>query len=178
MKYLLKHKVTGEEHLCDKVVIDGFDYYVSDELIKDVKLHYGKWQIENKTILNKFPTYLTDLSSCRLVISTNNPNIDLPQVIDEVVYEAYKAVGEDIPYNELLVTAWCDGYSKSKEETSFSEQDMIEFNEWYCNDFLNDIIGLNGREKMEKYQHLKNKGVTKELLEIWKQQRPKTIWYE
>lgn len=25
MKYKLIHKATGEEHLCDKVTIDGFD---------------------------------------------------------------------------------------------------------------------------------------------------------
>ena len=31
MKYKLISKTTGEEHLCDKVTIDGFDYYVSDE---------------------------------------------------------------------------------------------------------------------------------------------------
>ena len=31
-KYKLINKQTGEEHLCDKVVIDGWDYYVSDEL--------------------------------------------------------------------------------------------------------------------------------------------------
>jgi len=33
MKYRLINKQTGEEHLCDKVTIDGFDYYVSDDKI-------------------------------------------------------------------------------------------------------------------------------------------------
>lgn len=33
MKYKLINKTTGEEHLCDKVIIEGFDYYVSDEKI-------------------------------------------------------------------------------------------------------------------------------------------------
>ena len=31
MKYKLISKTTDEEHLCDKVTIDGFDYYVNDE---------------------------------------------------------------------------------------------------------------------------------------------------
>ena len=30
-KYKLINTTTKEEHLCDKVTIDGFDYYVSDE---------------------------------------------------------------------------------------------------------------------------------------------------
>jgi len=30
MKYKLINAQTKEEHLCDKVTIDGFDYYVSD----------------------------------------------------------------------------------------------------------------------------------------------------
>ena len=29
MKYKLTNKQTNEENLCDKVTIDGFDYYVS-----------------------------------------------------------------------------------------------------------------------------------------------------
>lgn len=32
MKYKLINKTTSEEHLCDKVTIDGFDYYLSDEI--------------------------------------------------------------------------------------------------------------------------------------------------
>ena len=34
MKYKLINQKTKEEHLCDKVTIDGFDYYASDELPK------------------------------------------------------------------------------------------------------------------------------------------------
>jgi len=33
MKYKLINKQTGEEHLCNKVTIDGFNYYVSDEKV-------------------------------------------------------------------------------------------------------------------------------------------------
>ena len=33
MKYLLKQNKEDKGILCDKVTIDGFDYYVSDEKI-------------------------------------------------------------------------------------------------------------------------------------------------
>jgi hypothetical protein len=33
MKYKLINNKTKEEHLCEKVTIDGFDYYVSNEKI-------------------------------------------------------------------------------------------------------------------------------------------------
>lgn len=46
MKYKLINTITKEEHLCDKVTIDEFDYYVSDKVIKDVRPYHGKWQIE------------------------------------------------------------------------------------------------------------------------------------
>lgn len=184
MKYLLKNKTTGEEHLCEKVVIDGFEYYITDKITS----------IGEKSILQLegfTPMILTHFEECepdyegKKIIATNNPNIDLPQVIDEVVYEAYKAVGEDIAYNDLLVTAWCDGYSKAKEETPFSEEDMLDFLKWVekshywksTDKRFPQTVGLwttniNGNFPVEQGK------TTKELLEIWKQQRPKTIWYE
>ena len=50
-------------------------YITSDEEIKDVRPHNGKWQLEKGQILNKFPDYLTDLSECKLVILTTDPEL-------------------------------------------------------------------------------------------------------
>ena len=50
-------------------------YITSDEEIKDVRPHKGKWQLEKEQILNKFPNYLTDLSECKLVIMTTDPDL-------------------------------------------------------------------------------------------------------
>jgi hypothetical protein len=60
-------------------------YITSDELIKDVRPYKGKWQLEQGEILNKFPTYLTDLSECKLVIMTTDPDLieDGVQPIDD-----------------------------------------------------------------------------------------------
>ena len=60
-------------------------YITSDEEIKDVRPHKGKWQLEKGEILNKFPNYLTDLSECKLVIMTTDPDLiaDGVQAIDD-----------------------------------------------------------------------------------------------
>ena len=60
-------------------------YITSDEEIKDVRPHKGKWQLETGQILNKFPNYLTDLSECKLVIMTTDQDLikDGVQAIDD-----------------------------------------------------------------------------------------------
>ena len=50
-------------------------YITSDEEIKDVRPNKGKWQLEKGNILNKLPTYLTDLSECKLVIMTTDQDL-------------------------------------------------------------------------------------------------------
>ena len=56
--------------------LDGVNIYItSDEEIKDVRPHKGKWQLETGQILNKFPNYLTDLSECKLVIMTTDQDL-------------------------------------------------------------------------------------------------------
>jgi hypothetical protein len=64
-------------------------YITSDEEIKDVRPHKGKWQLEKGQILNKFPNYLTDLSECKLVILTTDPDLikDGVQAIDDEFLE-------------------------------------------------------------------------------------------
>jgi hypothetical protein len=64
-------------------------YITSDELIKDVRPYKGKWQLEQGEILNKFPTYLTDLSECKLVIMTTDQDLinDGVQAIDDEFLE-------------------------------------------------------------------------------------------
>jgi hypothetical protein len=50
-------------------------YITSDEEIRDLRPHKGKWHLEKEQILNKFPNYLTDLSECKLIILTTDPNL-------------------------------------------------------------------------------------------------------
>jgi hypothetical protein len=60
-------------------------YITSDEEIKDVRPNKGKWHLEKGNVLNKFPDYLTDLSECKLVIMTTDPQLiaDGVQAIDD-----------------------------------------------------------------------------------------------
>jgi len=64
-------------------------YITSNEEIKDVRPHKGKWHLEKENILNMFPDYLTDLSDCKLVIMTTDQDLikDGIQAIDDEFLE-------------------------------------------------------------------------------------------
>jgi len=81
------HLITKEQEGAD--VLHQYLYITSDEEIKDVRPHKGKWQLEKGQILNKFPNYLTDLSECKLVIMTTDPELiaDGVQPIDNEFLE-------------------------------------------------------------------------------------------
>ena len=178
MTYKLINKITNEEHICSKVVIDGYDYYVSDEtVIEGLFISMGN----NGNSLLYHTNEILPASCSKKVIATNNPNIDIPQILEEPNETLIHQIAADLGYRMLpddLEEGIKAGYKESQETHPFSEEDMIEFNEWYYNSFLDDLIGLNGREVMNKYQHLKNKGITKEVIQIWKEQRIKTIYYD
>lgn len=175
---LIDVREQNTEHLCDKVTIDGFDYYVSGEIIKDVRQYKGKWQIEKGYILNKFPTYLTDLSDCRLITATTNPNIDIPKVVDEVERmafdfyenvkkEYYSNVGQKVqlPKTNKEFQAMGDGfivgYNKSQETHPFNEKD-VRF-----------MLSEAFKASQEGYQI-----TTDEIIQIWKEQQPKKVYYD
>ena len=170
MKYRLINKQTKEEHLCDKVTIDGFDYYVSDDFkVGDkvkLKSDINVGQVVDD--LNK------DWSSYWFnPIATNNPNIDIPKVVDEVrrfaeefsrIYSQYYYQQQDFE-NGII-----QGYNKSQETHPYSE----DFFDWIDKEEIPREEG-----KWIKYFNGKdNYLTTKELLQIWKDQRIKTIYYE
>ena len=64
-------------------------YITSDEEIRDLRPHKGKWHLEKEQILNKFPDYLTDLSECKLIILTTDQDLikDGVQAIDDEFLE-------------------------------------------------------------------------------------------
>jgi hypothetical protein len=89
-------------------------YITSDEEIKDVRPHKGKWQLEKGQILNKFPNYLTDLSECKLVILTTDQDLikDGVQAIDDTFLEWFvknpscEEVEVDKNWNYPLDKSW------------------------------------------------------------------------
>lgn len=137
MKYKLINKQTKEEHLCEKVTTDGFDYYVSDA--------YGK-----------------------PAIATNNPNIDIPKVVDEIEIKVDEILNKELPnFTPYHRRSFFLGYDKSQETHPFSEEDMIEFGDWVRN---NPYI-WNYPDKFN------DKRTTKELFQLWKEQKLKTLYY-
>lgn len=54
-----------------------------DTRITDVRPFKDKWHLEKGLIINKFPTYLTDLSECQLIIAAS-PELNLEGVLNIV----------------------------------------------------------------------------------------------
>lgn len=151
-KYKLINKKTGEEHLCDKVIIDEFDEY---------------WEQSQK---EKGGTF-------KRRIATNNPNIDLPKVVDEVKdlakVDAIGIFGNDFSLASLAHQIEFERvYNKSQETHPFSVEDMIAFANWL---FLWQQNSIGEWKHQNKNQVFKT---TQELLQLWQSQQPKVIYYE
>ena len=150
--YKLINKQTGEEHICQKVTIDGFDYYVSDE-----KVHFGYvWN----SILEQVETMFEEKTfhnSLKGIIATTNHSLMCPKVVDEVERLANQKA---LPH---LRAVFIEGYNKSQETHPFTEEDMIEFANFH---FRQEFNATPITTK-----------TTKELFEIWKEQQPKIVYY-
>lgn len=170
MKYKLINKTTNETHVCDKVIIDGFDYYVKEDLVKEDEFFLmGNEIIQNSSLL-------TDewcKSKQPKVIACNYLSTDIPKVVTEEPYEILIPFPNELKMRdgrEILnwqngwVDGHLDGYTKSQETHSFTEYDMLKFAVFVGN----------------YYADIHNKVVsTKELLEIWKSTHQiKTLYYE
>ena len=182
MKYLLKNNKTKEETICEKVKIDGFEYYISDEIPNknmyfihktnaDCSLHKC---IDIPHLTNIFADNDVNYMSiyCKKVIATNNPNIDIPKIINEFENlaeqdadkcEYYKHPNSDNGYYDH-VEGFKAGYNKAKETYHFTVQDMLDFGKYCINNQL-------CKEENRYYQYW-------ELLQIFKEQQIKTIYYE
>lgn len=178
MKYRLIDKTTGIETLCVKVTIEGFDYYVSDE--KATEGFYGYINFQGGNI-KKVGKYFAD--DWKKVIATNNPNIDVPKVVDEVEELAHEYFAQERfnweqenpnglkspqplveQYNKTFTPLYKAGYNKSQETHPFSEEDMIDFAEFYFREEFNSTM-----------QDCKS---SKEILRLWNEQQPKIVYYE
>lgn len=178
MKYKLINSVTKKETICDKVTIDGFDYYINND--KLIPNYYVFDPIGNRITKIHLVSKKGENFGAKKVIATTNPNIDIPKVIDEVERLASDVVNN----NPSLITdrekiscfaGWIDGYLKSKKTHSNSDEDLIEFAE-----FVAKYTDKNKNHKGEVL-HAKSKydGAerTTDLLQLWKEQKPKIVYY-
>ena len=184
MKFKLINTKTNEEALCEKVTIGSFDYYVSDELpqkndkiLCDERNHITenpKYKIRTcKSIVNDWiMTFEIDGQGenpnwTKKIIATNNPNIDISKVVDEVVsFEGAKDL-----------SSFVRGYTKAKENYQFTEEDMIEFAVWKDKNKFS-VISTKEDWVSELLEYSGCVYTTKELLQLWKEQQPKIVYYE
>jgi hypothetical protein len=113
------------------IYTDDYALIVSDEHIKDVRPHKGKYHLEDGLTINKFPDYLTDLGACKLIIAhrplTDAPILEgvplLPEFSqeDDVVELALKTY----PFGNSERNALITGYNKAKETYKYTEDDLI-----------------------------------------------------
>lgn len=76
MKYLLKNKNTGEEQLCEKVVVDGFDYYVINQIPFIGEKSILQVESFKPMILTHFEECEPDYEGKKIIATNNNnPNI-------------------------------------------------------------------------------------------------------
>lgn len=90
-------------------------YLTSDEEIKDVRPHKGKWQLEKSQILNKFPNYLTDLSECKLIIMTTDQDL-IKDGVQEIDNEFLEWIIKNPSCESVEVTYNYEKYLETIEE--------------------------------------------------------------
>ena len=160
MKHKLINIETKETHLCEKIEIDGFDYYCIKNPLQYLQIENGSWIMTfEKDGQGENPSYT------KKVIATTNPNIDCAKVVDEVEYLALSYEMSFIDDDGTTIVDFKEGYNKAKETYSNSDEDMIEFAEWLDNN------------KQQREYHPMSCMSHKELLQLFKQQQPKTIYF-
>jgi hypothetical protein len=84
MKNILIHTKTKEEHLCNKITANGFDYYVSDEIPNDMDYYFAYSKFQDKYIIGQRISFdKNGYYKCKKIIATNNPNINIPKIVDK-----------------------------------------------------------------------------------------------
>lgn len=170
MKYKLVNNVTKEETICDKVTVDGFDYYVSDE--QATEGFYGYINFQGGDI-KKIGKYFGD--DWKKVIVTNNPNIDIPKVVDpiEILLENYYSHKDDADDRVFYDTQVREIIKEYQETLSNSNEDIIEFAKWIAD------TKLHGYCKQLYEARIRHKVSTvNELIKIWKEQQIKVLYYQ
>lgn len=170
LQYKLINNKTKEETICNKVVIKGFNYYINNDKISlndPITDNYRVWFWRDDC----------SLLGRKKVLATNNPNIDINKVINN---DEELALSYEMNFSEDDGTANIDfkaGYNKAQEISPFSDDDMINFSEfienWLNNNISSKSCWVKSGEKLDI-----DDITTKELLNIWKEQQIKTIYYE
>lgn len=190
-QYRLINRKTGEETLCTKVVEGCFDYYYIDTIKNTGYCYRTDTNSIHKTgalsshYVGIENTGGVDIKLCKEIICTNNPSIDIGQVIDEVdewIIQTLKDANiqnGEIVYKTAKLSLKA-GINKHSSTHTLSDDEVVEFLEWKDKLHLEYEIGLMDRGfSMYMPKNGEIKTVTsKELLQLFKEQQIKTIYYE
>ena len=156
MKYKLIDKQSNE-HLCDKVTIDGFDYYITEEAFEvgevNVPSDFNKVSDLSITDISDLDVVNDKYNGYKKLIATNNPYLNVPQIVDE------KKVDWDLLYQQNGIAfqgeskklLFRKGYIQSQNTHPFNAEDMIDFAKW----------------RLTYEKKYPNNNTTKKLLDIW-----------
>jgi hypothetical protein len=126
------------------VYIDDYALIVSDEQIEDVRPFIGRYHLEKGNMIYQFPTYLTDLTYCKLIIA-HRPLTDAPILegvpllpgfsqdndVEDLAKDVYPYLGpervksEQNRHTDILRYGFKAGYNKAKETYKYTEDDLI-----------------------------------------------------
>lgn len=151
---------TKEETLCEKVTIDGFDYYVNHDIKGHLGWNYNYCLQKLDNLPSNYVKHSTEWNCCRKVIATNNINIDIPKVVDEIDVIVNKL---DTPENLDQFSfdeGFKAGYNKSQETHPFSEDD-VRF-----------MLFESFKASQEGYEITSD-----EIIKICQEHRPKIVYY-
>lgn len=171
-QYKLINLETKEEFICDKVVIEGMDYYVNDDIKSGDVTPYIMCYANNTYEICNTNNGIREskLGLAKRVIATIIGNsIATPKITDEAYYLSQKASIVDRAKYDL---GYMVGFTMAKGKYPFTEDDMIEFAEWLAENASSTLVfskWLDG-ELVDR--------TTKELLDIWQEQRIETIYFK
>jgi hypothetical protein len=180
-KYLIKNLSTGEETLCERIELEGFEYYVANHeaygTVGYISTEHGgvigNIHYDEKNLTWDLRTYgsihypFSSKEHIKTVICTTAPLPDVPQVVDLVEemagseYQKNKGKVDKLTLDEQIqrsggfIVGYKTGYKSSQSTHPFSVEDMISFGTWL----------------------MKNGATTYgNLLSIWQQQQPTKIF--
>jgi hypothetical protein len=192
-RYRLINKKNKDQHLCEKVRVYGFDYYIAHiETPVDGKQYFNVWDDRVWTYKEKpcpMP-YWGNLTTLREIIATTDTILpDLPEIdtVDQNQCDAIELAEKFVKghpdyaaegfseYQNGLLNGFIEGYMAHNKTNPFTKEDLIAFHRWVRRSQWQDYNDLIPNTFINKYDERKT---TVEIIELWtKESRIETIYF-
>lgn len=111
--------------------------------------------------------------NCKKIVATDNPNIEIPKIVNEVNEALESVYAKEAAGSSLLRIGFARGYELSQETHPFSENDMVEFAKWIADS------SLHGHTKQMYEAIIKYKlNSIEELVQYWNKNKSKILYFE